>query len=567
MNYKKYKGYETIVLEDRIWPSRKIEKAPQWCSVDLRDGNQALITPMGLKQKLRFFEYLVKMGFKTIEIGFPAASDTEYEFTRTLIEEGYIPDDVTIQVLTQSRIQIINKTFEALKGTKNAVVHLYNSTSTLQREVVFRNSKEETIELAVFGAKAIKELAQKNPETNFTFEYSPESFTGTEMDFAAEICNSVIDVWEPTKDKKVIINLPSTVEMATPNTYADQIEYMCRNLKSRENVIVSLHAHNDRGTGVAATELGLMAGADRVEGTLFGNGERTGNADILNLGMNLYTQGINPELDFSDINSMIEIYEESTAMSVHPRHPYAGDLVFTAFSGSHQDAIKKGMARMNKQAKYWEVPYLPLDPKDIGKSYEPIIRINSQSGKGGVSFILEQNYGLYIPKDFQKDAGRVITAYSDKMQTEIGAEEIYEVFLKEYVDIRTPLQLNYHKTQSVDSDWDLVFIESEIEYNMQKHYVQAEGNGVVSAFCNSLKEILGMEIDIVDYRGHSMEYGTKAKAISYIELKNETGERFYGAGTSSSVGKSSLRAVVSAINKMISAHQIKDIDTEEEEIA
>ena len=567
MNYKKYKGYETIVLEDRIWPSRKIEKAPQWCSVDLRDGNQALITPMGLKQKLRFFEYLVKMGFKTIEIGFPAASDTEYEFTRTLIEEGYIPEDVTIQVLTQSRIQIINKTFEALKGAKNAVVHLYNSTSTLQREVVFRNSKEETIELAVFGARAIKELAQKNPETNFTFEYSPESFTGTEMDFAAEICNSVIDVWDPTKDKKVIINLPSTVEMATPNTYADQIEYMCRNLKSRENVIVSLHAHNDRGTGVAATELGLMAGADRVEGTLFGNGERTGNADILNLGMNLYTQGINPELDFSDINSMIEIYEESTAMSVHPRHPYAGDLVFTAFSGSHQDAIKKGMARMNKQAQYWEVPYLPLDPKDIGKSYEPIIRINSQSGKGGVSFILEQNYGLYIPKDFQKDAGRVITAYSDKMQTEIGAEEIYEVFLKEYVDIRTPLQLNYHKTQSVDSDWDLVFIEAEIEYNMQKHYVQAEGNGVVSAFCNSLKEILDMEIDIVDYRGHSMEYGTKAKAISYIELKNETGERFYGAGTSSSVGKSSLRAVVSAINKMISAQQIKDIDTEEEDIA
>lgn len=567
MNYKKYKGYETIVLEDRIWPSRKIEKAPQWCSVDLRDGNQALITPMGLKQKLRFFEYLVKMGFKTIEIGFPAASDTEYEFTRTLIEEGYIPEDVTIQVLTQSRIQIINKTFEALKGVKNAVVHLYNSTSTLQREVVFRNTKEETIELAVFGAKAIKELAQKNPETNFTFEYSPESFTGTEMDFAAEICNSVIDVWEPTKDKKVIINLPSTVEMATPNTYADQIEYMCRKLKSRENVIVSLHAHNDRGTGVAATELGLMAGADRVEGTLFGNGERTGNADILNLGMNLYTQGINPELDFSDINSMIEIYEESTAMSVHPRHPYAGDLVFTAFSGSHQDAIKKGMARMNKQAKYWEVPYLPLDPKDIGKSYEPIIRINSQSGKGGVSFILEQNYGLYIPKDFQKDAGRVITAYSDKMQTEIGAEEIYEVFLKEYVDIRTPLQLNYHKTQSVDSDWDLVFIEAEIEYNMQKYYVQAEGNGVVSAFCNSLKEILGMEIDIVDYRGHSMEYGTKAKAISYIELKNETGERFYGAGTSSSVGKSSLRAVVSAINKMISAQKTKDIDTQEEDIA
>ena len=567
MNYKKYKGYETIEFESRTWPSTKIDKAPLWCSVDLRDGNQALVTPMGLKQKLRFFEFLVEIGFKTIEIGFPAASDTEFEFTRTLIEGNYIPEDVTIQVLTQSRMQIIQKTFEALKGAKKAVVHLYNSTSTLQRDVVFKHSKQDTIELAVFGAKAVKEISKNYPDTYFTFEYSPESFTGTEMDFASEICNSVIDIWKPSADKKVIINLPSTVEMGTPNTYADQIEYMCRNLKDRENVIVSLHAHNDRGTGVAATELGIMAGADRVEGTLFGNGERTGNADILTLGMNLFSQGINPELDFSDISKHIEIYEDSTQMQVHPRHPYAGELVFTAFSGSHQDAIKKGMAKMKLQTNHWEVPYLPIDPKDVGRSYDPIIRINSQSGKGGVSFILEQQYSLYMPKEFQKDVGTVVTRYSDEIQSEMTPEQIYEIFTKEYVDIRTPLSLNFHKTQSVDKDWDLVFIEAEIGYNIQKHYVQAEGNGVVSAFCNSLKEILGMDIDIVDYRGHSMEHGTKAKAISYIEIKSESGERFYGAGTSSSVGKSSLRAVVSAVNKMIiKMNENKDAQ-ENEEIA
>lgn len=567
MNYKKYKGYETIEFESRTWPSTKIDKAPLWCSVDLRDGNQALVTPMGLKQKLRFFEFLVEIGFKTIEIGFPAASDTEFEFTRTLIEGNYIPEDVTIQVLTQSRMQIIQKTFEALKGAKKAVVHLYNSTSTLQRDVVFKHSKQDTIELAVFGAKAVKEISKNYPDTYFTFEYSPESFTGTEMEFASEICNCVIDIWKPSADKKVIINLPSTVEMGTPNTYADQIEYMCRNLKDRENVIVSLHAHNDRGTGVAATELGIMAGADRVEGTLFGNGERTGNADILTLGMNLFSQGINPELDFSDISKHIEIYEDSTHMQVHPRHPYAGELVFTAFSGSHQDAIKKGMAKMKLQTNHWEVPYLPIDPKDVGRSYDPIIRINSQSGKGGVSFILEQQYSLYMPKEFQKDVGTVITRYSDEIQSEMTPEQIYEIFTKEYVDIRTPLSLNFHKTQSVDKDWDLVFIEAEIGYNIQKHYVQAEGNGVVSAFCNSLKEILGMDIDIVDYRGHSMEHGTKAKAISYIEIKSESGERFYGAGTSSSVGKSSLRAVVSAVNKMIiKMNENKDAQ-ENEEIA
>ncbi len=560
-NYAKYGHYETISLPDRTWPNKKIEKAPQWCSVDLRDGNQALVTPMGLKEKLQFFEFLVGMGFKTIEIGFPAASDTEYEFTRALIDGGYIPEDVTVQVLTQSRGKIIEKTFEALRGVKKAIIHLYNSTSTLQREVVFQNSQKATIELAEFGARTIKNLAQQYPETEFTFEYSPESFTGTEMDFAAEICNAVIDIWEPTSEKKVIMNLPSTVEMGTPNLYADQIEYMCRNLKNRENVLVSLHAHNDRGTAVAATELGIMAGADRVEGTLFGNGERTGNADILNIGMNMFTQGIDPELDFSKINDIIEIYEKSTQMQVHPRHPYAGELVFTAFSGSHQDAIRKGMAAMKKHPDHWEVPYLPLDPQDVGRNYDPIIRINSQSGKGGVTFILEQNYGLYLPKDFQKDAGKVITDYSDQMQKEITPDTIFEVFQKEYVDIRTPLQLNYYKTRTVNEDWDVIAIEAEIEYNGEKHYVEAEGNGVVSAFCRSVQDIIGIELDIVDYRGHSMEHGTKARAISYIQMKNNDGNKFFGAGTSSSVGKSSLRAVVSTINKMLTSQTTEGQET------
>ena len=550
-NYERYRPYETIDLKDRTRPNKKIEKAPIWCSVDLRDGNQALENPMGLEQKLNFFKFLVNTGFKEIEIGFPAASDTEYEFTRTLIDENLIPDDVTIQVLTQSRGHIIERTFQALKGVKKAIVHLYNSTSTLQRDVVFKNNKEQTIDLAVYGAKLVKEMAEKYPETDFTFEYSPESFTGTEMDFAAEICNAVIDVWQPTLDKKVIINLPSTVEMSTPNIYADQIEYMCRNLKNRENIIVSLHTHNDRGTAVASTELGLMAGADRVEGTLFGNGERTGNCDIMNVGMNLFTQGIDPKLNFSNMSDLIEIYESSTRMNVHPRHPYAGDLVYTAFSGSHQDAIRKGMEAMKNHPERWEVPYLPLDPLDVGRTYDPIIRINSQSGKGGVTFILEQNFGLHMPKAFQKDVGAVVTKVSDEMQSEISSEKIYEIFKNEYVDIRTPLQLNTYRSATVDADWDIVNIEAEIIYNGEKRFIVGEGNGVVSAFCRALEDLLNIHIDIVDYRGHSMELGTKARAISYIEIRDENGKRYFGAGTSKSVSKSSLRAVVSTVNKIL----------------
>ncbi|WMI82200.1 2-isopropylmalate synthase [Anaerotignum sp. MB30-C6] len=549
--YKKYRAYETVKIEDRTWPNNRLTKAPHWCSVDLRDGNQALETPMGMEQKLEFFDFLVKIGFKEIEIGFPAASETEYEFTRTLIENRLIPDDVTVQVLTQSRGHIIQKTFEALKGAKNAIVHLYNSTSTLQRDVVFGNSQKETIDLAVYGASLIREMAESYPETNFRFEYSPESFTGTEMDFAAEICNAVIEVWQPTADKKAIINLPATVEMSMPNLYADQIEYMCRHLKNRENILVSVHAHNDRGTAVAATELGMLAGADRVEGTLFGNGERTGNADIMTVALNLFTQGIDPLLDFTKIDEAVEIYESSTQMSVHPRHPYAGQLVYTAFSGSHQDAIRKGMDGMKQHPDHWEVPYLPIDPMDVGRNYDPIIRINSQSGKGGVTFILEQYYSLHIPKAFQKDIGAVVTRVSDELQCELSPEKIFEIFSQEYVDIRSPFKLIQYRTETIDPERDVIAIEAEIEYNDERHFIQGEGNGVVSAFCHAVNDFIHMPIDIVNYRGHSMELGTNSRAISYIETKDADGKRYYGAGTSSSVGKSSLRAVVSTINKML----------------
>jgi 2-isopropylmalate synthase len=441
MDYKKYRAFPTVNLKGRKWPGNIIEKAPFWCSVDLRDGNQALIRPMNLEKKIEFFKFLVSLGFKEIEIGFPAASDTEFIFTRALIEQGLIPDDVTIQVLTQSREHIIKKTFEALDGAKKSIVHLYNSTSTLQRDVVFNKNKDEIKEIALFGARMIVDLAKQFGRGNYIFEYSPESFTGTELGYAAEVCNAVIEVFEPSPDKKVIINLPATVEMSTPNVYADQIEYMCNNLINRENVIVSLHAHNDRGTAVAATELALMAGADRVEGTIFGNGERTGNADILSIALNLYSQGVDPNLDFSNMDEVVRMYEDATNLAVHPRHPYAGELVYTAFSGSHQDAIKKGMQRVSGQ-QHWEVPYLPVDPKDFGRSYGPIIRINSQSGKGGVSYILEQNNGIIMPKAMQADFGRIITDISDSTDKELLPEEIYNIFRKTYVNYEATLALS-----------------------------------------------------------------------------------------------------------------------------
>lgn len=549
MNCKKYVPYPQMDMPDRQWPNKRIEKAPIWCSVDLRDGNQALEIPMSLEQKLDFFKYLVKIGFKQIEVGFPAASDTEYEFTRTLIEENIIPDDVVIQVLTQSREHIIKRTFEALKGAKNAVVHLYNSTSTLQRDVVFGFTKQQTIDLAVEGAKMVMEEAAKYPETNFIYEYSPESFTGTEMDFAVEICDAVSEIFKPTPDKKMIINLPSTVEMSTPNIYADEIEYVSTHLKRRDSILVSLHAHNDRGTAVAASELGVMAGADRVEGTLFGNGERTGNCDIMNMALNMFSQGVDPELDFSDINSAINIYQKTTGIMVHPRHPYAGDLVYTAFSGSHQDAIRKGMEKYKERhGNIWAVPYLPIDPMDVGRNYDPIIRINSQSGKGGVAFVLEQCYGLHMPKGFQQDLSALITRISDINHAEVSSNKIYEIFNKEYVDIKTHLELKYYTEKTIDAD--TVDVTADIIFNGAEYNITGRGNGVIAGFCNALINFFGKEFVVVDYREHSMEFGTGARAISYVEIE-AGGRNYYGAGTSKNISKSSLRAIVSAYNKFI----------------
>ena len=550
MNYQKYRPYPPMDMPNRKWPDNTIKKAPIWCSVDMRDGNQALEIPMNLEEKLTFFQFLIKTGFKEIEIGFPAASDTEFEFARYLIEHNMIPDDVVVQVLTQSRPHIIKKTFESLKGAKKAIVHLYNSTSTLQRDVVFGNSMQETIDLAVAGAELILEEAAKMPETEFFFEYSPESFTGTEMPFAVEICNAVLDVWKPTPDHKAIINLPSTVEMATPNVYADQIEYCCENLKYRDSINVSLHAHNDRGTAVASTELALMAGADRVEGTLFGNGERTGNTDIMNVAMNIFSQGIDPELDFTQIDKAVGIYEASTRMSISPRHPYAGSLVYTAFSGSHQDAIRKGMEAMKTHPDRWEVPYLPIDPMDVGRNYDPIVRINSQSGKGGVAFILEQNYGLFLPKAFQQDFSTITTSMSDKRHKDLTPADIYEAFVENYVDSRAPLELVSYK-EIVRTNHEDVAIEAKCNFKGEPITITGEGNGIISALCHAIEEKFDISMEVVDYREHSMSHGTKSRAISYIQIADSQGGIYFGAGTSSNITKSGLRAVISTTNKII----------------
>ena len=550
MNYTKYRPYPTMNMPNRKWPDAVIKKAPIWCSVDLRDGNQSLEIPMSLEEKIEFFKFLVKTGFKEIEIGFPAASDTEFEFARYLIENNMIPDDVTVQVLTQSRPHIIKKTFQALRGVRRAIVHLYNSTSTLQRDVVFNATMEQTTALAVSGAKLLQEEADKQPESEFVFQYSPESFTGTETPYAVEICNAVIDVWKPTPDKKIIINLPSTVEMATANVYADQIEYCCEHLKCRDSIIVSLHAHNDRGLAIAETELGIMAGADRVEGTLFGNGERTGNTDIMTVAMNLFTQGIDPELDFSDIDEAVRVYEKYTRMTVHPRHPYAGALVYTAFSGSHQDAIRKGMERMKEHPDRWEVPYLHIDPKDVGRTYDPIVRINSQSGKGGVAFILEQNFGLYLPKAFQQHFSLVITKLSDVKHKDVEPQVIFDQFNKEYVNITEPVKLISYKERATGNDEE-VAVEAVITDNGTEKTINGVGNGIIDAFCHAMVKYIGINFEIVNYSEHSMEYGTKSRAISYIQLSTDKGGVFYGAGISSNITESSLRAVVSAANKIL----------------
>lgn len=527
-----------------------IDHAPQWCSVDLRDGNQALVIPMSLGEKLEFFAELVRIGFKEIEIGFPAASETEYDFCRTLIEQNLIPDDVTIQVLTQSREHIIQKTFEALKGCKNAIVHLYNSTSAAQREQVFRMTKEEIIGMAVSGAELCMKYRETHEE-NIRFEYSPESFTATEPEFALEICNAVLDVWHPSAEDRVIINLPVTVQLSMPHVYANQIAYMCENLKYRENVIVSLHPHNDRGCAVADTEMGLLAGAERVEGTLFGNGERTGNVDIITLALNMFSQGIDPQLDLSDIPAVTELYTRVTRMDVDDRQPYTGKLVFAAFSGSHQDAIAKGLKwREETQSPYWNVPYLPIDPKDIGREYESdVIRINSQSGKGGIGYILETRFGYNLPKRMRESIGYLIKHISDQKHKEILPDEIYSIFKRNYVNITSPLNLtavHFVQHNGIEATID-------IEYNSETASATNSGNGRLDAVSNAVRSYTGLDFIINSYTEHALEVGSSSQAVSYVEILRGSDERFWGVGIDNDIITSSIKAYVSAVNNMLTA--------------
>ena len=526
-----------------------IDKPPVWCSVDLRDGNQALIIPMSLQEKLEFFKLLCKVGFKEIEIGFPAASETEYEFCRTLIEQNLIPDDVTIQVLTQSREHIIAKTFEALKGAKKAIVDLYNSTSVAQREQVFRREKKEIIDIAVFGAKLCKAYKEK-AEGKITFEYSPESFTGTEPEFAAEICNAVLDIWKPTKDDKAIINLPVTVSHSMPHVYANQVEYMCKNLKYRENVVVSLHPHNDRGCAVADSEMGLLAGGDRIEGTLFGNGERTGNVDIITLALNMYSQGIDPALDFSDLPAITEVYERVTRMKVSERQPYSGALVFAAFSGSHQDAIAKGMKyRVEKGVNTWTVPYLPLDPADVGRVYEAdVIRINSQSGKGGIGYILETQFKLVLPPKMREVFGYHVKSISDHAHKELSAEEVHDIFLRDFVNLHDQLKVINATYEDVNAD--MVSAKVEIEYLGGKQIVDVVGNGRLDCVSNAIRQVTGKDYVLESYVEHALEESSTSKAASYVSIV-ENGKTHWGVGIHSDIMTSSVRALVSAVNRLL----------------
>lgn len=550
MNPSKYERQYFMPPETSLdWTKKEyITKAPTWCSVDLRDGNQALIIPMSLDEKVEFFKLLVKVGFKEIEVGFPAASETEYTFLRTLIENDLIPDDVTIQVLTQAREHIIKKTFEALKGAKRAIVHVYNSTSVAQREQVFKKSKEEILKIAVDGAKLLKQLAAENGE-NFLFEYSPESFTGTEPEYAAEVCNAVIDVWEPTPDKKVIINLPSTVEMSMPHVYASQIEYMCKNLNRRDSVIVSLHPHNDRGCGVSDAEMGILAGADRIEGTLFGNGERTGNVDIITLAMNLYTHGVDPKLDFSDIPAITETYERLTNMHVYERSPYTGKLVFAAFSGSHQDAIAKGMKwREDHNCQYWTVPYLPLDPKDIGREYDgDVIRINSQSGKGGIGYLLEQKYGFNLPAKMREDVGYAVKNVSDHQHKELTAEEVYQVFHDQYINIESPIRLQeVHFIQN-----NGISTEITIQRNGETKIYHGRGNGRLDAVSNAIMRHFDVHFSLITYEEHALQSGSNSQACAYVGIQDQNGTVYWGAGIRNDIIDASAAALISAVNKLV----------------
>lgn len=556
-NAKKYQpGYYTPPETTYDWVKKDhIEKAPYWCSVDLRDGNQALVVPMSLEEKLAFFKVLVDIGFKEIEVGFPAASETEFEFLRTLIEKDMIPDDVTVQVLTQSRAHIIDKTFAALQGAKNAVVHLYNSTSVAQREQVFRKSKEEIKQIAIDGAKLMNEYAAKYPGTNFVFEYSPESFTGTEPEYALEVSNAVIDIWNPTPDHPMILNLPATVEMSLPHIYANQVEYMHKNIHNRDGVRISLHPHNDRGTGVADAELGILAGADRIEGTLFGNGERTGNADIITIAMNMYTHGVETGLDFSNMPVIVEAYEEFTGMTVGPRQPYAGELVFAAFSGSHQDAISKGMNwRKEKKLHQWTVPYLPIDPHDVGRRYDgDVIRINSQSGKGGVAYILEQNFGFDLPKDMRSEVGYMMKDISDKHHEELSPQEILDYFAAEYINDFSPLDITdaTFNHYSSTKEENLYNVKVRAVIHGEVFHLDGEGNGRLDAIRDALtKTKYDIQYDFITYAENALTVGSKSKAASYVCIADETGKKYWGVGTQPDIILATVNALVSAINRM-----------------
>lgn len=555
MNYTKYKRFETIKLKDRTWTDNIITKAPVWCSVDLRDGNQALVNPMTVDEKLEMFKLLVDLGFKEIEIGFPSASQIEYDFLRTLVDNNLIPDDVTVQVLTQARPHLIKRTFESLKGLKRAIVHIYNSTSILQRDVVFNMSKEEIKNIAIEGTKLVKEMS-KEFEGEVILEYSPESFTGTEVEYALEICDAVCDTWGASKDNKVIINLPSTVEMDTPNVYADQIEWMCRNFKDRERVIVSVHPHNDRGTGVAAAELSMLAGADRVEGTLFGNGERTGNVDVLNIAYNMFVQGVDPELNLENIQKIIDVYERCCKIPVHIRHPYAGELVFTAFSGSHQDAINKGMTKYKeRKEKYWEVPYLPVDPSDLGREYEALVRINSQSGKGGVAFVMDKYFGYKMPKDMHKEFADVIQKISEK-EGEISPDKIMNKFKEEYLDKVNLFNVSKCTVSDIDNPENSELntkITIGFEYKGEIKTLESLGNGPINALKNALVESKIFDVSIEDYAEHSLGKGSEAMAASYVKIKrNDNNKETYGVGVNSNITLASIRAVFSALARLYS---------------
>ena len=550
-NVERYQRVPVVHYPEREWPGKEIQKAPAWCSVDLRDGNQALVEPMVVEEKIEMFNLLVEMGFKEIEIGFPAASQIEFDFLRQLVERNLIPDDVMVQVLTQCREHLVKRTFEAIQGIKKAVVHIYNSTSTLQRDVVFHMDREEIKKIATDGIAMVKNY-MKDHDGEVVLEYSPESFTGTELDFALDICNAVQRAWGPTPEHKMIMNLPSTVEMTTPNVYADQIEWMNRHLENRESIILSVHPHNDRGTGVAATELALLAGADRVEGTLFGNGERTGNVDILTLAYNMFSQGIDPELEISDVKRIAEVYERCTKMHIDPRHPYAGKLVFTAFSGSHQDAINKGMhALLERQSKVWQVPYLPIDPSDIGREYEPIVRINSQSGKGGVAFVMDTFFGFKLPRGMHKEFADMIQKIAER-QGEVAPEQIMEEFQKNYLDRKEPYHFKKCKITDFESagDFTTVAVVTYTDHGVEKQF-EGVGNGPIDAVQRGLEEELGINIKVLDYSEHALTSGSGAQAASYIHMMDQDRKRVtYGIGISSNITRASLRGIFSAVNRL-----------------